>query len=324
MEAIREQLKNPVIAGITGLVAGMVVGLVVLGWWLFPVEWTNADASHLRPDLQVDYLRMAIDSYAQGQDADKAQERWDNLGEDANQTLAAVEIDPGFQSPEAIAAFRSLVTVESGEPGAPEAGGGAGGLLPVLCLVALLLGLAFGGVYLLRQRSTRESGPVTAAEYAAHLSRDAERTDYSENPPVGQFMTTYMLGDDLFDDSFSIDSPSGEFLGECGAGISETIGVGDPKRVSSFEVWLFDKNDIQTVTRVLMSEHSYEDGDTRQRLSTKGEPHLAKPGEVIELETETLQMRARVVDMTYGEGPLPPDSYFDRITLELAVWQKEV
>ena len=48
-------------------------------------------------------------------------------------------------------------------------------------------------------------------------------------------MTTYMIGDDLYDDSFSIDSPSGEFLGECGVGISDTIGVGDPKKVTALK-----------------------------------------------------------------------------------------
>ena len=63
----------------------------------------------------------------------------------------------------------------------------------------------------------------------------------------------------MFDDSFSVDSPSGEFLGECGVGISETIGVGDPNKVSAFEVWLFDKNDIQKVTKVLMSAHAFLD-----------------------------------------------------------------
>jgi hypothetical protein len=40
------------------------------------------------------------------------------------------------------------------------------------------------------------------------------------------------------------------------------------------------------------------------------------------LETETLQLIARVVDMNYGEGALPEDSFFERVTLELAVWSK--
>ena len=87
---------------------------------------------------------------------------------------------------------------------------------------------------------------------------------------MAQFMASYKLGDDLFDDSFSIDFPAGEFLGECGVGISETIGVGDPKKVTAFEVWLFDKNDIQTVTKVLMSAHAFLDEATRLRLACQG------------------------------------------------------
>jgi hypothetical protein len=137
-----------------------------------------------------------------------------------------------------------------------------------------------------------------------------------------QFMTTYMMGDDLFDDSFSIDSPTGDFLGECGIGISESIGVGEPKQVAAFEVWLFDKNDIQTVTKVLMSEHAYSDNTLRERLEKKGEPFLAEPGAEMILETATLRLVARVVDMAYGSSATPQRSFFERLTLELAIWQK--
>lgn len=126
----------------------------------------------------------------------------------------------------------------------------------------------------------------------------------------------------MYDDSFSIDALSGEFLGECGVGISETIGVGDPKKVAAFEVWLFDKNDIQTVTKVIMSAHAMNDAATRQRLASKGEPVLLDAGQQILLETATLQLEARVIEMVYGKGALPSQSYFDRVTLELAIWPK--
>ncbi len=43
-------------------------------------------------------------------------------------------------------------------------------------------------------------------------------------------MTTYMLGDDMYDESFTFDAPNGEFLGECGVSSSDTIGVGEPKK----------------------------------------------------------------------------------------------
>ncbi len=159
--------------------------------------------------------------------------------------------------------------------------------------------------------------------YTRPASAYAVQGDEDHHLPVGQFMTTYMMGDDLYDDLFSIDLPTGEFLGECGVGISDTVGVGDPKRVSAFEVWLFDKNDIQTVTKVVMSEHAYEDNNIRMRLESKGEPILAEPGKVVLLETATLQLEARIVDMEYGEGAAPDQSFFQRLTLELAIWPKE-
>ena len=92
--------------------------------------------------------------------------------------------------------------------------------------------------------------------------------------------------------------------------------------MTAFEVWLFDKTDIQTVTKVLMSRHAYEDDSIRQRLAAKGEPILVQPGIETVLETESLTMVARVESMGYGEGALPPESFFDRFILELSVWPK--
>lgn len=326
MDTIREYSAKPVVVLIVGLVLGLILGLIY-GWVINPVEWTNAAARDLRPDLQEQWLRMSIDSYEKYQDAAVAQAQWAELEPAAVDTLALIELSPSPQNPQSIAAYKAVVQAPAVEPmPTPEAGGGLRSLLPVLCLVVVILGVALAGIYFLRQRSAGQSqaGPMTAAEQAQYASQSVERTDFSaigEEPPIGQFMTTYMLGDDLFDDSFSIDSPSGEFLGECGVGISETIGVGDPKRVTAFEVWLFDKNDIQTVTKVLMSQHAFLDEEIRQRLTAKGEPILADPGTQVTLTTATLRLVARVVDMAYGEsGPLPDESHFERITLELAVW----
>lgn len=140
--------------------------------------------------------------------------------------------------------------------------------------------------------------------------------------PVAQFMSTYMFGDDRYDESFTFDAPNGAFLGECGISISDLIGVGEPKKISAFDIWLFDKNDIQTVTKVIMSKHAYNDPDIRQRLEIRGEPILAEPGKLFRLETATLRMEGRIVDVSYGDLPLPEDSYFQRNTVELAVYRK--
>lgn len=333
METIREYSTKPYVIGIAGVILGIILGLL-WGWVIDPVEFTDAAARHLRADLQEDWLRMAVDSYQLRPDEALAQARWAELVPEAEDTLGRIKQNPAPQDPQAIAAYETVVLgAPTGEQPVPEeeaAGGGLRSLLPIMCLVVVVLGLALGGVYYLRQRSMTASGeerPMTAAEQSQYMSQTVERTDYTaigEEPPIGQFMTTYMIGDDLFDDSFSIDSPSGEFLGECGVGISETIGIGDPKRVTAFEVWLFDKNDIQTVTKVLMSQHAYIDEDIRQRLAAKGEPVLAEPGTQITLTTATLRLVARVVDMAYGDAePLPEESHFERITLELAVWPAE-
>ncbi|MCK9246561.1 MAG: hypothetical protein M0P11_06360 [Anaerolineaceae bacterium] len=140
--------------------------------------------------------------------------------------------------------------------------------------------------------------------------------------PVAQFMSTYMFGDDRYDESFIFDAPNGAFLGECGISISDLIGVGEPKKISAFDIWLFDKNDIQTITKVIMSKHAYNDPNIRQRLEIRGEPILAEPGKLFRLETATLRMEGRIVDVSYGDLPLPEDSYFQRNTIELAVYRK--
>jgi hypothetical protein len=75
MDDVREQLNRPLWVGIISFVVGLLIGLVVLGWWLWPVQWTDAGPSDLRLDAQDTYLRMAIDSYTLNQDAAVAQQR---------------------------------------------------------------------------------------------------------------------------------------------------------------------------------------------------------------------------------------------------------
>ena len=321
MDSLTKQLKNPTVSGLAGFVIGIFIGLFVLGWWLWPVQWTDADPADLRSDAREQYLRMAIDSYSTTSDAVEAQKRWAELGGTAGETMAAIEANPAPQNPANIVAFKAAVGAGI-ETTPTEEGGGTSFLLIGACFVVAVLIVALLAMYLFRRSG---SGEMTPAMQAAEATRELERTDYAamgEEPPLTQFVTTYMMGDDLFDDSFSIDSSAGEFLGECGVGISETIGVGDPKRVTAFEVWLFDKNDIQTVTKVIMSPHAFRDAAIRERLAAKGEPLLAQFDFPAELETQTLRLTARIADMEFGGAPMPDESYFERLTLELAIWQK--
>jgi len=325
--SLTEIFKRPLVIGIFALVAGFVLGLG-WGWGLQPVEWVDAPVNLLRADLQDDYLRMTMDSYRLNGDAELAIRRYQELGPQGYNVFQAVKDNPGKLDKGFIDQFKDLLKQNNlYTPTAETAAPASNSNLSIAIIIGAVLaiaGVALAAFWLLRGGG-RGSGPITPAQQAADLARSVEKTDYvamGEAPPVAQYVTTYVIGDDLFDDSFSIDSPSGEFLGECGVGISETIGVGDPKKVTAFEVWMFDKNDIQTVTKVLMSPHAFKDAGFRAKLEAKGELVPVEPQKQVILETQTLQMTVTVSDMQYGQGALPGGSYFDRLTLELAIWSK--
>jgi hypothetical protein len=342
MNKVREYSKNPLYVAIAAGIVGLLIGWLVLGWGIWPVTYTDTDPSSLRDDFKQDYARMAVDSFAKTNDTQLAIQRFKALGPNAATILS--EIKAGGANAQQVDLFAYAVSAAVPTTGATpvpgqvgtqppaatgtatpstETGSNSLTLLLVLCLVLVIIGGALA--YLLIFRGKRPTGLPNPFKQAQEISKSAERTDFQAQgveTPIAQFMTTYKLGVDLYDDSFSIDSPTGEFLGECGVGISDTVGVGDPKKVTAFEVWLFDKNDIQTVTKVLMSEYAFKDPTILQRLASKGEPLMIEPGKQVLLETATLQLEARIVDMNYGTGALPANSFFDRLTLELAVWPK--
>ena len=324
---IRNLLQNVRTVLIVGVVLGLLLGLII-GWGLWPVQWTDATPEVLRADLQEDYLRMAVESYSRTGDVNAAVRRWDDLGTAAAPTLLRLQSNPGSVDPAAVQQYANAIQAAKGPiqtPTTDDPGQATGTSFWVILLSLLvLLAVAAGALYLFRL-FRKSSGAVTPVMQGTEISRQVEKTDFQSlglAQPITQTMTTYVLGDDLYDESFSIDTGGGEFLGEYGVGVSETIGVGEPKKVAALEIWLFDKNDIKTATKVLMTEHAYNDPNIRARLEPKGELVVVKPQEQVLLETATLQLLATVVDMEYGTGAMPQRSHFERITLELAVWPR--
>ncbi len=338
MDAIREQMKKPLVVGVAGLVLGILLG-IFYGWVVDPVEWVDGAIVDLRDDLQEEYLRMAIDSYTINPEPSLAITRFDNLGENGAELLTRVLGNPGRQNVETIRAFASTVQAqlpaEAGElppvsdvePTEEPAGRSImSWLLPIMCVVTLVIA---GGVFYIfygkEFLARRGIGGGQAQE--VEKTEQTEWTDYEsmgEEPPIVQFMTTYEIGDDLFNPSFNIDSPSGKYLGECGVGIAETLGPGEPNKVTAFDVWLFDNTSErrETVTVVLMSAHAYLNEALRQKLEPKGELVLAEPGKQITLDSETLRLVTRVVDMAYAPNALASDGVFRHMILEYSVWER--
>jgi len=92
-----------------GFLLGALVGLVVLGWWLLPVRWTDAGPAQLAPAWQAELARLVASDYARTGD-DRA--AWLALGalEPAQrvQLLASVAADQDPVVSQAAAALAAL------------------------------------------------------------------------------------------------------------------------------------------------------------------------------------------------------------------------
>ncbi|HEY5984485.1 MAG TPA: hypothetical protein VIU38_13545 [Anaerolineales bacterium] len=332
MSSAMDVLKKQLILVLLVLAVGVAIG-VPLGW--ATVRVVNTTPAVLRDDLQEDYLRMAIDSFRVNRDPNLAVNRWDSLGPAAGPAFVKIQKDPRGIDPVVIVAFGEVIQAvkgtrpEQAAPASSETKRPSSTSLLIAAMAVLVLVAAATALFFVRRMMQRRASvsisptfeqPETPREPVR--SRKTNFESLGVAPPITQNMTTYVLGDDLYDESFSIDTPSGDFLGEYGVGVSETIGIGEPKKVTALEIWLFDKNDIKTATKVLMSAHAFADAGTRSRLEAKGELIQVEPQKQLMLETETLQLLATVVDLQYGDGTMPESSYFERVTLELAIWRK--
>lgn len=345
--------RRPGLVALVAFIAGLIIGLVVLGWGLFPVEYAGADPSGLFPEYQAIYVRNAADLYAFDNNQEKLRAALSGWGGDAVACeMAQTSLDPADQ--QRLVAAATIVngtgcgglvapglqtTLPAGAtaalPGTETAESGTS-MLPLLLLGFLLVLLLVAIFYVWNRRrvlmedtgeedvtysempASRKSARPAAAATAAAVTAETAAV------PIARFRTAFTRGHDTYDDSFSIENSNGDFLGECGVGMSETIGATAPKNVTAFEVWLFDKNDIRTITKVIMSDHAYFDEALKAKLAPKGEPVLARENETIVLETATLIINAEITEMDYGESSdLPDASYFERFTIELSAWAKE-
>ena len=331
--------KQPGLSVLVAFVVGLIIGLPILGWSVWPVEWTDATPQSLAQEDQDKLLRTVAELYSlDGNNADKARNTlsaWPSADAAASICdLGSRSLDPAEQVRlDAIArvvnngvgcdgtAVDGSATVE------PIADESSSSIIPVLSMGVLFLLFIAGIFYVIQRRNALmedvDMGSGIEIPDSAPISGGDDEGDAVAATPLARFQSTYTYGRDTYDDSFSIEGENGDFLGECGIGISESIGTDTPKNVTAFEVWLFDKNDIRTVTKVMMSDHAFFDEAMKAKLAPKGEPVLARENEVIVLETATLIINAEIKSMAYGSGTLPPQSFMENFTVELSAWSKD-
>lgn len=329
--------NRTILIGVLAFLIGWAIGLFLFGWVIWPVEYTGAGPQDLLKSDQDIYLISLADLYSFDNNQERVHaaigaQKWP----EADQAICALSASVTDQAQQsrliALAAVlngQGCVGIDQIVPAEEQEGGGRSGIGNILLICGLLLVLAIiiAAIIVIWQRRSAPPAPPDELQTFVETPADVPYVDSDETAqqvtPIARFQTTYARGHDTYDDSFSIENAEAEFLGECGVGLSESIGSDTPKNVTAFEVWLFDKNDIRTVTKVVMSDHAFFDEAIKAKLAPKGEPVLARPNETIVLETASLIVNAEITEMEYGTGTLPPQSFFERFTVELSAWAKE-
>ncbi len=306
--------RRDLVSFAVGLAVGLIIGLPILGWWLFPVKWTETDPFDLKREHKETYIAMVADSYAINGDLELAKARLSGFDREEVARIIAeliAEREGAGRALEARRLRRLREALGLGEaektmpqplpPSPPHRLGPISRIwIPILLAIIALTLLSF--------RRGKVAGPRV---------EEAGKQE-GIGPPLECFLTTYSLGDDDYDAYSIIEGPTGEVIGGYGLGICEVLGEGKPKKVTAFELWLYDKSIVRTVAKVLMSKHAYNDSSLRARLAPRGEAVLAEKEKVISLETESLGIRAEVVDLSYGNEP-PSESYFTKLAVKLAL-----
>ena len=327
------------------LIGGLLIGLF-WAYGLSPAIYYDADPSTLHQSWQDEWVKLLADRYALETNTDISANIIDLLsrvddplgivdrlistpGEEANVTK--------LQAIRPFAEQAQPIAVQAPQPNI------LANILPfivapiIIALLSIVVAILWGMfiypnvVEPMLKRGQAPSAEVVQERKARVESArlmETKKTDFAATsdfgPPLMQRMSTYTQGFGNYDESHTIEDEQERFLGECGALVSETIGTGDPAKAAAIEVWLFDKDDfVRTVTKVFASEYAFNDPALRSKLEAKGDLVLAQPGATVTMETSGLRLQARIVDMQYGTGPLPPNSYFEKMTIELAAWRKE-
>lgn len=136
---------------------------------------------------------------------------------------------------------------------------------------------------------------------------------------LGTFEAEYNLGQDDFDCSFSIESAEGEFYGECGIGVAHVLASEGVQKVDAFELWLFDKGDIRTVGKILVTPGVDRDEGLRAGLEAKGEVVRAEEGLAVLLETRSMRVTVTVVECQFADDGPKAEAYYTALTVGLLV-----
>jgi hypothetical protein len=335
---------------VVAFIVGLLIGWFVLGWLLAPVQWTGATMQDLRIEDQQMFVTAQAEAFALTQDNRKAVERLQTLGTQEHVAEVAAQVVQQAEAAgdvvtadrvrfmaQAVGLALSPATPAPSQP-ADEPQQGGSDLVTILGLALLAGGIALAAWLLLRGRSAAPDEDVedfTTESLVDDEQQPVYRPGRPAPPPApspgattergaGQeFTAAFHQGDEAYDQSFDIEGPDGSYWGECGMTMSEAM-HGDSERVTALEVWLFDKSDIRTVTKVLMSDYAYGNQALREKLSSRGDAVLLAPDLGFVLDAQTLRLMGKIVELEYDDSQAPARGTIRRLRVQLRVMQQAV
>ncbi|MDM8532599.1 hypothetical protein QUF63_15625 [Anaerolineales bacterium HSG25] len=182
--------------------------------------------------------------------------------------------------------------------------------LSIICACLLgLIGILLA-LWLIRRRT------------AAEMARKKEIVYEGEGvPPILQWSSTYTLGRNPYDESFTLETEAGDFLGEAGIGMNNVVEGSSSGQVKDFDVWVFDKTDINTYSRIVMSEAAYNDEELRNRveLNPLAKAISAKQGDSTTIESKTMRIEVKLDEVELDETKL----FFNNLKITINVFLQE-
>ncbi len=335
-------LLKPYMPGVK-LVITLIVGILIGLAWAYliaPVVFYDSDPSTLEQSWQDEWVKLLADRYAASQNvdlSDNVREMLTRVDNPAGVVQRLIDSPGEFENTARLQAILPLAqeAQDSAIP-APQPNNLFANIAPfivaplimvILFVIASLLYGMFIHPNLVEPlvRRMRGGTQVSAEVVQARQARaeqtklmEQQRTDFKTTDygaPLMQRMSSYNPAYGSYDESYTIEDAQERFLGECGASVSESDAAGQPL---AFDVWLFDKDDfVRTMTKVFVSDVALNDPARRASLESRGDLIRAVQGGTLVLETNSLRLQARIVDMGYTAA-----GGFEKMTLELAAWRK--
>jgi hypothetical protein len=315
--------NQPMAIPLAAAIMGLLFGWLVLGWLVFPVEWTDARPVDLAPEARQSYIQLVADAFVSDRNVSRARARVTDfppevLAGDIG-ILLGTSAATGTQSvgalAAALAATPQVVPVPTPAPARGSPGGWAN-LTRTIALAALMAALAAGiALWWAARRWRGDERPAPPDGHARSVtvvaSPRGEPSRARGAPPwrplridLGATATArFTAGDEHYYQTWLVYDERGGLVG--GAGL-QAHAVGS---VSTLDLWFFKRDDedadVETPTVTIVSPEAFHDGVFRARLGDR-QIVAALPGQgcVLEAADLVLDVRLQTVEPAIGTDQL--------------------